>query len=292
MTSATMTVITPSYRPDRGLCADLAASVLAFSDESVNHRIVVPRRDLPAFASLSGTRTSVADAADYLPTTFLRVPGNNFWVNARHPLPPIRGWIAQQIVKIQAVADCTADLALLADSDLEFVAPFSTQTFMAGSAVPLYRLAGGVTPDLPRHRVWHSVARRLLGLEPTDSTTLPDYICWPCIWQPALVRSMLARIEEVTAAPWSTAIGRELHFSEMILYGVYVEEIVGRQQAPVFTDDMHCIVQPDEVAFDADSMRRFLGTVGPNDVAVMVSARSGTPLDVRRSVMAERAGQT
>ena len=36
---------------------------------------------------------------------------------------------------------------------------------------------------------------------------------------------MLARVEEVTGRRWLEAVGKELHFSECTLYGVYADEV-------------------------------------------------------------------
>jgi uncharacterized protein DUF6492 len=280
-----MTVITPSYAPDLELCRDLRAS-LDRCAPGVEHRIIVPRPDLPDFASLARGCATVEDVREVMPGGFAKLPFPNAWLNVRAPWPPVRGWIAQQIVKLAAVAATTTDIALVVDSDVVFVRPFDASTFAPGGRLPLYRLPGAVTPALPRHLTWHRVARRLLGLPPTDAVVLPDYICWPCAWDPAIVRRMLQRVEAATGRPWPTAIGRELHFSEMILYGVYVDEVLAADSAWA-TTDMHCPSHPDEIPLDRAGLDRFLRGVRETDVAVMVSAKSGTALDVRRAAVCE-----
>jgi hypothetical protein len=279
-----LAIITPSYAPDFELCADLHASVRAFAPE-VDHHIIVPRRDLALFRPLVGDRTHVHDAAEFLPRTFLPLPGVNGWVNARRPFPPLRGWITQQIVKLAAAARLDADVVLLVDSDIEFIRPVGPDVFHRDGVARFYRKPGAIDDRLPRHVLWHQVARRLLGLPPA-SAPYADYICWPAPWDPAIVRSVLARVEEVTGRPWATAIGAQLHFSEEILYGVYVDEVLGAPATNFVTDDMLCPEYSDEIPLDEPGLRDFLARTGPDDIAVMISAKSGTPVALRRSVLA------
>lgn len=283
----TMLVLTPSYRPDHALCVELNRSVLRLAPPSVRHLLVVPPGDLPLFRPLAGERTVVQDTRAVVPRPLRQVPRLNVWVDPRAPFPPVRGWVAQQVVKLAAVAGADADLVLLADSDLVFVRPFGPRTFAPDGAVPLYRREGAVSAHLPRHVRWHEVARRLLGLPPGDEVARPDYICWPCLWEPAVVRRMLARVERVAGVPWAVAVSRELHVSEMVLYGVYLDEVEGRERPVPHTDDMRCPAYSDEVALDRAGLASFLARVRMRDVAVMVSAKSGTALDLRRRLIAD-----
>lgn len=282
MNGATLEVVTPSYMPDRELCGDLAASIRRFAPEGTRHTLIVPARDAEAFAPLAGEHAVVERADRFLPRGFVRVPAGNVWVNVRAPWPPVRGWIAQQIIKLAAAARSTADAVLLVDSDVEFVRPFTLDDLTVDGRVPLYRSLDAISPRLPRHMTWDAVARRLLGLPAATGDRRHDYICWPCLWDPALVRAMLRRVEEVGHAPWQTVVGRELHFSEMVLYGVFVEEIAG---AAAHTSDMHCPSFSDERALDAAQLAQFLSALSPRDVAVMISARSGTDLAQRRAAI-------
>ncbi|MCY1138181.1 DUF6492 family protein [Actinoplanes sp. Pm04-4] len=279
-----LAIITPSYAPDFELCADLHASVRAFLP-GVDHHIIVPRRDRARFRSLAGDRTHVHDVAEYLPRTFLTLPAVNGWVNARRPYPPIRGWIAQQIVKLAAAARLETDVALLIDSDIEVIRPFGPDVYRRDGVTRFFRKPGAVHDKMPRHLIWHEVARRMLGLPP-GKPPYTDYICAPASWDPAIVRGLLARVEEVAGRPWPTVIGAELHFSELILYGVYVDEVLGAPATGFTTDDMLCPQYFDEVPLDEAGLRSFLGKVRPEDIAVMISAKSGTPRHLRRAAVA------
>jgi hypothetical protein len=285
-----LAIITPSYAPDFELCTDLHRSVQAFCPPAVEHHIIVPKRDLALFRQLSGDRVQVHDVAEFLPRSFLALPGVNGWVNARRPFPPLRGWITQQVVKLAAAARLDTDVALLVDSDIELIRPFGPELFLRDGVARFYRKPGAIDDRLPRHVIWHQVARKLLGLPPAEAP-FADYICWPAPWDPAVVRALLARVEQVTGKPWATAIGAQLHFSEEILYGVFVDEVLGSPADSFATDDMLCPEYSDEAPLDEAGLRAFLDQTRPEDIAVMISAKSGTNLAQRRTAMAEAAAR-
>jgi hypothetical protein len=281
----TLSIVTPSYLPDLELCRDLQASVLNFTAPDVDQFIIVPAADRTHFADLAGARTKIRDVGDFLPRSMVKVPAMNMWVNACRPFPPVRGWVAQQIVKLAAAAAMTTDVVLLLDSDVLLIRSLTAAAFAPNGVLQLFELPDGVDATLPRHRVWHHAARRMLGLPPLTAGLLPDYICWPCAWSPANVRDMLARVESVTGLRWQTAVGRELHFSEMILYGVYVREVLGAESPVDTTARMRCVNHSDEIPLDEQSLRSMLDAISPEDLAIMVSAKSGTDLTTRRSVL-------
>ncbi|MGA3489435.1 DUF6492 family protein [Micromonosporaceae bacterium DT55] len=279
-----LAVVTPSYAPDFDLCADLNRSVLAHSGDDVHHHIVVAARDLALFARLAGPRTHIRRASDHLPRGFVPVPRTNLTLNLRRPFPPLRGWITQQIVKLAVTAGFDADAVLLVDSDIEFIRPFGPQTYLRDEVVRFYRKPDAVDESLPRHLSWHRVARELLGLPPARPP-FHDYISAPVAWSPTIVRRLQHRIEMVTGQAWADAIGARLHFSEATLYGVFVDEVLGAPATANSSAEMLCHNHYEEVPLDAPALRRFLAEVAPADVAVMISAKSQTPLELRRQAL-------
>ncbi|WP_231745466.1 DUF6492 family protein [Arthrobacter sp. EpRS71] len=278
-----LAVVTPSYLPDRELCSDLNRSVLEMTGPGVIHHIIVPDQDFHAFAGLRGSRTEVHGAREFLPRSFVRAPGFNVWINAARPWPPVRGWIAQQIIKLAVVARLNADGALLLDSDSVLIRETSLSTFRENGRIALYRAPGAVDDTLPRHRLWHVSARRLLGLKPPPAGDLADYVCWPCLWEPAVVRTMLEHIQNVTGRDWPTAIGGQLHFSEMMLYGLYVDEVVGGLVPSV--SEMRGIVHTAETPLSQGEIEHLLSEAPGNKNVVMLSAKAGIPLEVRRRAL-------
>ena len=287
-----MSVITPSFAPDFELCADLHRSVLEHSPESVHHHIIVPRCDLELFGRLAGLRTHIRCESDLLPPSFVRVPFSKFTLNLHRPIPPVRGWILQQVIKLAAVAASEDDVVLLVDSDIEFVRPFGVETFVRNGVVRFYSKPDEIDERLPRHVIWHRVARALLGLPPAEPP-YTDYISSLLAWDPTIVRRMLARVTATTGRPWTTAIARQLHFSEWTLYGVFVDHVIGAPATSFASDDPLCLAYWDETPLNRDGAVEFLRGVRPTDVAAMISAKSRTPLAVRRAAFAgHRAART
>lgn len=276
-------VITPSYAPDFELCADLNASILA-RGERVRHTIIVPPRDVRLFDALHGEATVIRSVDELLPG--LRRLPRNFWLNPRRPWLPVRGWIAQQLVKLAAAAASESDLVLMVDSDIVFVRSFGAETFLSDTGQPeFYRLDGAVDEQLPRHVLWHEAAHGLLGLGPRPPTPLPDYVSCPCVWEPGTVRALLDRVEAVASAPWQRVVAAEPHVSEMMLYGVFVDACLAASPVRHVVSDMRCHRHYDEVALDEAELHRFLAGIRPVDHSVMISAKSGTDLDKRRAAL-------
>jgi hypothetical protein len=145
----TLAVITPSYAPDLELCRDLNASVLAHTPASTVHYIITPQRDLSLFSALQGQRTHVWSVDQLIPRYFVGLPRANFWLNLRRPVPPVRGWVMQQVVKLQVAAQIEADVLLSVDSDVVFVRPATAETFQQDGRICLYRKDAGVDESLP-----------------------------------------------------------------------------------------------------------------------------------------------
>jgi len=287
---ARMTVLTKSYAPDFELCAALNRSVLENSPDTIEHRIFVPASDLGLFGRLAGVRTRVCCEAELLPRTFLRLPFVNTMINLTKPFPPIRGWIQQQVVKLAAIAASQDDAVLVVDSDTEFVQPFTAETFIRNGVVRFFRSPGHIDERLPRHMTWHRVARELLGL-PAAAPPYPDYIVPALAWDPVIVRQMLARVSDTSGRSWYTAIAGQLDFSECVLYGVFVDGVIGAPAASAFaSDDSLCTVYWEPTPLDPEGAARFVRSVRPTDVAAVISSKSMTPMAVRDTAFAALRG--
>lgn len=278
-----MLVLTPSYAADLDLFAQLHESVLACFPPSVSHLVVTPERDVGRFRTFEGPRCSVVSVREVLPQRLWPVPSANAWVNPRRPFPPVRGWIMQQLVKLAVATQASERVIVLADADVAFVRPVDEATFAPGGGVRFYRRPEGVDASLSRHLRWHEVARRLLGLPEAPPPPLADYISALNTWDGELVRSCLRRVEEVGGRPWLQQVAAELHVSEFILYGVHADHTGGPDI--VATGDPLCLFHWDTEPLDEEGAAAFAARLSPSDVAVMISAKSNTPLEVRRRVV-------
>jgi hypothetical protein len=284
-----MVVVTPTYAPDFDLFNDLHGSVLRWFPSEVRHVIVVNDSDLALFRRFEGPRCSVIGVGDVLPRSVRSLPVGKLWVNLRRPVPPLRGWIVQQLVKL-AVADQVAeDVVVMADSDLVFIRPITLDTFAPRGRVRLYRKDDGVDASLPRHMRWHTVARELLGLPPAPAPPLPDYVSSLNIWDREVVRRALRRIEDIIGRRWLDAVGGQLHFSEWTLYGLFADEFEQAKYVTVTAGSL-CHSYWETVPLTGEAAAAFLSSVGPDDVAYMIGAKSNTPLAVRRAAHARYYG--
>jgi Family of unknown function (DUF6492) len=280
-----MVVVTPTYAPDLDLFADLHASVLRCFPEDVSHLVIVTQPDVAPFRRFAGPRCEVLSVGDVLPGSVRALPFTKLWVNLRRPLPPLRGWILQQLVKLAVAAQVGERVVVTADSDIVFIRPVTEETFAPGGQVKLFRLDDGVDSSLSRHVRWHAVSRSLLGLPASPPPPLPDYVTALNSWDRVVVRRMLARVEEVTGRGWLAAVGKELHFSECMLYGVYADE-VEQAKGLVTTGDSQCHTYWGSDPLTVEGAAEMISSAGTGDVAYMISAKSHTPLEVRRAAHA------
>ena len=78
----------------------------------------------------------------------------------------------------------------------------------------------------------------------------------------------------------------QLHFSEWTLYGVFVDHVIGAPANSFVSDDSLCLSYSDTTPLERDRAIEFLRGARPTDIAAMISAKSHTPLTVRRAAFA------
>jgi hypothetical protein len=284
-----MVVVTPTYSPDLELFSDLHQSVQRWFPTDVRHVVVVTEPDIAPFRQFEGPRCVVVSVGDVLPRSVKALPLSKLWVNLRRPLPPLRGWILQQLVKLAVAVQVPERVVVMADSDLVFIRPVTVGTFEQGGRVRLYRKDDAIDDSLPRHLRWHAVARELLGLRPAQVVPLPDYVSALTSWDRDVVGRTLQRIEDITGRGWLEAVGKELHVSECMLYGVYAAEFEHANGVTISANSL-CHSYWDNIPLTAEGAAALLASVGSHDVAYMIGAKSNTPLSVRRAAHAQRYG--
>lgn len=232
-------LITCSYAPDAERCRVLCQTVAEHVDASIEHLLLVPRSDAAMFREVGGERSRVVCVEDLLPSWLHRVPGSKKWWWSLRTWP-IRGWIVQQLVKLSACDATDAEVLAFADSDVVFVRPLRPEHLRVGDRVRLY-----ANPDRGRggrHANWNLVAGRLLGIEPRDFYA-GDYISQLVTWRRDVLLKLRERLSERGGRPWQVVLGRELDFSEYVLYGVFATEVLGAEvagHAPVADELCHC----------------------------------------------------
>jgi hypothetical protein len=286
-------LITCSFRGDLDVCRMLCESIDRFVPETIPHSLYVPRADLPLFADLASSRRMVAAQEDLLPRWFvklplpspewrrrLHLPRRNMYVTPYSPL--VRGWIAQQIMKIAASARASAEIVAHVDSDNVFIRPLTLEQLAPTGRVRIYRNAEMV--PLETHRVWHEAAGKLLGLPPSRFYGA-EYINPFVVWRRSIVRGMIERIESVAGRDWRIVLARTPHFAEYVIYGAYAEQIVGLEEAGLIPQDFTlCHARwGDEFEGEGD-IQAFIDTLEPWHVTSLIQSTIGTSMAERRAV--------
>ncbi len=291
------TILTMSFRGDFGLCAMLCESVDRFARGDLEHLLIVPTSDMPLFQPLANARRRVVSEDTLLPSWFrkfplpgpawrkrLRLPRRDFYVT---PFSlPVRGWIAQQILKIGAAMRSSSEIVFHVDSDALFMRPFSADLlFRDADHARLYRQAPA---QIASHRAWHLAASKLLGLPP-DEFHDGDYIDSMVVWRRSVVEKMIARIEAVAGKHWQVALARTPHFSEYVLYGVFAERVLGLSDAKLATQDFSLCSTRWTGAFNGEPDKAdFIASLDPRMVGCCVQSTITLSLPERRDLY-ERA---
>jgi Family of unknown function (DUF6492) len=281
-----LAVITPCYRGDAELFRELHRSVLEFTSPDTVHHVFVPPQDIDIFREYEGPRCNVTVRSEMLPSHYFRVPRSEVYVNLKRPWPALRPWVMQQTVKIAAAAQLDADVVLLADSDAILVRPTSAGAFRVGGRadgrLALHREEKAVSAEMTRHVIWHQVARTLFGLPPAPPPPLPDYVTALNFWEPAVVRAMQQRITETTGRDWMDVFNAQLHVSEFMLYGVFVDEVLSAKGPRPAAAGVICQNYYERTPMTPEQAVAFADRLAPETVAIMISSHSGTTEEVRQ----------
>jgi len=244
MTSTMASLITCSFSGDLELCRLLCQSIDRFVPQEIRHTLYVPARDIPLFADLATEQRAILAQEDLLPRWFWKAPLPSPKWRARLRLPrrnvyitpvslPVRGWIAQQIMKISASLRAKTEIVAHLDSDNVIIRPLTAAHLIHNGQVRFRADPDGI--GLATHRPWYAAGARLLGLPPGDYYSA-DYIDQFVVWRRSVVEGMVARIASTTGRDWRVALARTPEFAEYVLYGMFVERVLGPDAAGVFVE--------------------------------------------------------
>ena len=276
-------IVTPSFYEDYERCLLLVDSVRRYLPATMHHFIIVAKDDLELFRSTAGPRTHILVQEDLIPDDFLRVPFSRKWRVSWRTLP-IRGWIWQQMVKLSIASRIDADAYMIMDSDCFFVRPFDPHTLIKDGRVPMFREEKDFYRTSSDSQKWSEVARRLLRLPAWREPYGVGYVGPGSFWR----RDVLLKLRDYVsngrgANDWLYRIARNLTFSEYMLYGVYVDQVLGLAASGHYAFDLHICHEywgttPMSSAETADFARK----LPEEHYLAMINARSDTPLsDIR-----------
>lgn len=287
----TASLVTCSYSGDLDVCRLLCESVDRFVPADIAHKLYVPAKDVPLFAELASSRRTIATQESLLPRWFWKVPLPSPAWRARLGLPrrniyltpfsaPVRGWIAQQIMKLAATANDDAEIVVHVDSDNAFIRPLRIDHLTREGRVRLYRNPQMV--EMASHRAWHAAAGKLLGLPPADFYGA-EYIDQLVVWRRSILLALIERLNVVAGRDWRVALARTPHFAEYILYGVFADRVQGLDAAGLFASERSLCLSRWSEAFDgAADEDAFIAALRPDHVACLIQSTIAMPLAERR----------
>jgi Family of unknown function (DUF6492) len=275
----TVALVTPTYRGDLARCELLVESARRCCP-TIEHRLVIDRRDLGHFRHLQD-RATIVVSEQLLPRFTWRVPGaRSIWVTPTSR--PTRGWIVQQVLKLAAASMADADVSVFCDSDVTFVRPFT-----ASDVVDEHSSVGLLDVDFVNDEVrhWTGVASSLLGLAP-ELAAPRGHVGNLIAWRRENVVALTQHIAKVTGHDWRTALMRLPTFSEYVLYGVFVRGVLG------YPGSGHhpSIVPLVKASWGQDlhgdrALDRFLTELDPQTVAVMIHSKDQVSVERYRATV-------
>ncbi|MEE4119791.1 MAG: DUF6492 family protein [Paracoccaceae bacterium] len=290
-------LLTCTMAVDLELFALLADSVDRHVADEIRHLVVVPGAQMPLFRRFATHRREIVAQEDVLPFRTFKAPGAlrhlSFLAEGfRRPiyltsrLRPVRGWMLQQAIKIEATRAAPEAAVIHCDSDMAFVRALTLDHVMPGGvphffATPVSTLSAG-------HQGWAEQAARLLGADlPEDFRK--TYIENAIVWSADEARAMIRRIEERAGRPIHDVVMREASISEYYLYGVHVERVA--RPAAVSPRAFPLCRTFWSGAPRADDAQRLAAEMRPDHVAVALQSTRPVPLAERADLYAciERA---
>ncbi len=238
-------MLTLSYAGDIQRFALLRRSITMFAP-GIPHIAVVNSEDIAQFAArFSGERgLELVATDDVLPASIERRrrrsnPGwlARGWLQRR----TIKGWYAQQLAKIFALASCRYDAAVFVDSDVFLCQPLSDQYFYANGSLKLFRQRAANAEQLDFDIATHDI----LGNPLHTITGLYDYIFSPCCFRKSSAVSLLEEFSRRGLARrerWMRRFLREKRPSEYNLLGyaaTVLEGLAGYHLVECEPEDVH-----------------------------------------------------
>jgi hypothetical protein len=271
-------IVTPSYEPDFERCRLLVQTVQAFVSPAIRHYLIVSRLDYPRFKTLETAQTIVVQEEDILPDWIRKIPFfKSGWYSPQQWF--IRGWVLQQIIKLGFVQKMPESIAIMADSDMFFARLFDPMQFIRQDEVrgDLVRLMKAPPCKQGLFPQWQQTANALLKIPPLSE---PDanYVGNLIVWRRDHVQQLCERLETVGQTHWTHVLSRQKTFSEYVLYGTFVDRVLGEKSGHYADDFPWCHEYWEKQSLEADRVMEFFESLPPESVAMMISAKAKIPV--------------
>jgi hypothetical protein len=221
-------LVTPSYLPDLQRCELMLQSAEKHVSGMAAHYLIVDQTDMPYFGHLRSRHVTLVAKEELLPGWIKKAPWTSkWWISAR--TMPVRGWILQQVIKLAVAEHIDADAYCYADSDIAFIRSFDAHTLWQGDRLRFQReTRRGEMLESRRYKNWYGMAARYCNL-PDQSAIKGAYIAQLNTMGRTAMLLLMRHLELVEGRSWMEVLLGTWDFSEYILYGAFVEHVLGYQ---------------------------------------------------------------
>ncbi|HVW67355.1 MAG TPA: DUF6492 family protein [Steroidobacteraceae bacterium] len=181
----------------------------------------------------------------------------------------IKGWHAQQLMKLFALAQCQYEAATFIDSDVFICRPLAPDYFFVDGRLKLFRRRAVNAECLDFDIATHEI----LGNPLHQVTELYDYIFSPCCFRRSSAQALFAELERRGRAKWVKRFLSERRPSEYNLLGyaaTVLEQGAGYEVIECNPDDLHHSIRfPEDRAHLGAEIERM--RLEPKDFALIQS---------------------
>jgi hypothetical protein len=282
MATTGVTMVSPVHINDRDRAGLMADSFRRCAPDGSQLILLCDARDRASFASYASDRVTVRAIEEVLPSWLKRAPTHKgIWLSAKSL--PVRGWIVQQIAKLNAftLVDASENLVVLCDSDVSFVRPFARQEFFDGDKVRCL----DVSWWNDWYRDWTQIAADMTGIS-YDTIAPRNHIGSLIAFDRSTMAQLRSRVEATVGHSMEVDICRRKNFSEYQLYGVFVRAVVGYENSAHSPSDVAIVKNSwDDALTDPAALESFMTSFDPTEFAVMVHSKMAVPVERIRELV-------
>lgn len=269
-------LVTPSYAPDFQRCKLLAESVEICLKDETKHYIVVDRRDYQLFKQIASNRIKLLVVEDILPSWIFRIPIMKKWWFSLKTIP-IRNWILQQLVKMSIIDVIDEDIIVFADSDNVFIRPFEMKLILTNNTNLALLKVNFHNKDIEE---WQKAAKNLLGI---TRAVIPfaTYTSNMIPWYRENVLKMRKQIEDVNQNHWICSVCTHWNISEYMIYGIFVEYVLGLESANHFLFDTELIKSNwNQALTNQEEIENFFTNIKDENIGRMIHSKDNISIEL------------
>jgi hypothetical protein len=221
-----VTLVTPTYAGDRACFAFLRESIERCAID-LPHVAIVDHEDLSLFDGIEHrSRLTFLSTRDVLPTALeARRLARQTRVDrlvGRRGARRLRGWYAQQLVKLAAPSYVDTEACVMLDSDVFFVRPVTADDFVGPSGRLQLLERGDLALKHAEHVMWQRDSADFLGT--TLDAPIADYTASVVPMHRGVLVDLQGYVEQRHGMQWMDAFEHH-RVMEYTTYGVYARWI-------------------------------------------------------------------